>query len=80
MDWSIFHALNNLMGSSDHAQDVVEVFASLSAVLFGLAAALLWVGDPPGGRMRWRLASASALAAAGLGLLLNQAIGHLWFR
>jgi undecaprenyl-diphosphatase len=68
------------MRGSDGVQDVVELFASLSVPLFGIATILLWLGDRPGGRVRWRLASASALAAAGLGLLVTQAMGHLWFR
>lgn len=68
------------MRGSDGVQDTVEAFASASVPLFAVLTALLWLGDRPGGPLRWRLASASALAAAGLGLLVNQAIGHVWFR
>jgi undecaprenyl-diphosphatase len=80
IDWSVFHALNGLMSAGDGAQDTVEVFASLSVPAFAVATVLLWLGDRPGGPLRWRLASASALFAGGLGLLVNQAIGQLWFR
>jgi undecaprenyl-diphosphatase len=68
------------MSGNDGAQDVIEVFASMCVPLFAAAAVLLWLGDRPGGPLRWRLATTSALAAAGLGLLVDQAIGHLWFR
>src|SRR5262249_35448980 len=34
----------------------------------------------PGGSIRLKVATLSALASAGLGLLTNQAIGHVWFR
>jgi undecaprenyl-diphosphatase len=68
------------MGGSDDVQDTVELFGTISVPLFALAAILLWLGDRPGGPLRWRLAAASALAAAGLGLLIDQAVGHLWLR
>jgi undecaprenyl-diphosphatase len=68
------------MAGDDAVQDVVEVFSTLCVPLFGAAVILLWLGDRPGGPLRWRLATTSALAAAGLGLLLDQTIGHIWFR
>jgi membrane-associated phospholipid phosphatase len=68
------------MSGNDAVQDVVEVFSTLCVPLFAVAVLLLWLGDRPGGPLRWRLATTSALAAAGLGLLLDQAIGHIWFR
>jgi undecaprenyl-diphosphatase len=42
--------------------------------------ALLWLGDRPGGPVRWRLACLSAVSAAGVALLANRAIGAIWFR
>jgi undecaprenyl-diphosphatase len=68
------------MRGNDQAQDTIELFSSLCVVLFGVATVALWLGDRPGGPLRWRLASGSALAAAGLGLLVSQVIGHLWDR
>lgn len=79
VDWSIFHGLNGLMGR-DGAEDVVEVFAAFSTIVFGLAAMGLWLGDRPGGPLRFRLATISAFAAAGIGLLVSQIISHLWER
>jgi undecaprenyl-diphosphatase len=48
--------------------------------LFGVATCALWVLDRPGGPLRWRLASFSALLAAGLGLVVSQLISHAWVR
>lgn len=80
IDWSVFHALNGLTRGDDPAQDVIELFASAAVLAFAVATVALWLGDRPGGPLRWRLASGSALAAAGLGLLLSQVIGHIWDR
>jgi undecaprenyl-diphosphatase len=80
IDWTVFHWLNGLMSGDDAVRDTVEVFAAICVPLFATAAVLLWLGDRPGGGLRWRLATTSALAAAGLGLLVDQVIGHLWFR
>lgn len=40
----------------------------------------LWFVARPYGSAKWRLASASALVAAGLAMLANQAISHVWER
>jgi undecaprenyl-diphosphatase len=80
IDWSLVHDLNAPLRSSDGAEDLLEWFATVSVPLFALLVALLWLGDRPGGPVRWRLACASALASAGVGLLANMAIGSLWFR
>jgi membrane-associated phospholipid phosphatase len=40
----------------------------------------LWLLARPNGDPKWRLASASALAAATLALLVNQLIGKVWKR
>lgn len=76
----MFHWLNGLLAGNDGPQDVLEVFTEISVPLFGAAAVLLWLGDRPGGPFRWRLATTTALASAGLGLLVSQVIGHVWFR
>jgi undecaprenyl-diphosphatase len=41
---------------------------------------VLWLLDPPRRAGSWRLAVASGLAGAGVGLLVNQLITHLWER
>jgi len=80
LDWSLFHFLNSPMGRHDPLEDTVQHFGSLSAPLFGLAICTLWFFARPGGSPRLKLATASALAAAGIGLLFNQLIASLWSR
>src|SRR6266542_2149223 len=80
LDWSLFHFLNGLLRGDDPAQDVVEQFTSASVPAFAVATCLLWFFARPGGSLRLKLATAFALAAAGVGLVINQAIGQLWFR
>lgn len=40
----------------------------------------LWLLARPGGGRKWKLASASALVSAALGLLVNQVIAQFWHR
>jgi len=80
LDWSLFHLVNGSMRGDDPLQDTVEQFGSLSVPLFALAVCALWFFARPGGSPRLKIATASALASAGLGLLVNQAIATFWFR
>ncbi len=79
MDWRLAHALNGLLLGHPTAQRAVESFAAWSVPLYAAAVLALWLAARPG-RPRLQLACVSALGAAGAGLLLNQAIGHVWFR
>jgi undecaprenyl-diphosphatase len=61
--------------------DEIEDFVTLWAVpLFALATVSLWFFDRPGPWYRWKVPCISGLASAGLGLLLSQAITHVWVR
>lgn len=80
LDWSLFHFMNGSLRGHDPVQDFVEQFASFSVPLFAVAVCALWFFARPGGSPRLKIATASALAAAGLGLLVNRVIGNLWFR
>jgi undecaprenyl-diphosphatase len=80
VDWAVFHFLNGALANDPTVADGVEDFAGLLVPLFGLATCAVWSLDRPGGRLRWRLASFSALLAAGLGLVVSQAISHAWAR
>jgi undecaprenyl-diphosphatase len=53
---------------------------TIGVVVIAVAAFGLWLLARPGGSSRWKLAAASALASAGLGLLINRLIGHFWAR
>jgi undecaprenyl-diphosphatase len=80
MDWSVVHDLNELIRTHDLLEDPLTLFASLAVTIYAVATVALWFVSRPEGARRLRLACVSALASAGLALLLNQAIGHLWDR
>ncbi len=80
MDWSLFHFLNSSLRGHGTLAAAIADFAYWSVPVFAAATVALWLADSPGHPPRWKLACASALVAAALGLLVNQAIGHLWFR
>lgn len=80
MDWSVVHDLNELIRTHDVLEDPVTLFASVAVTIYAVATVALWFVSRPEGARRLRLACVSALASAAGGLLLNQAIGHLWHR
>jgi undecaprenyl-diphosphatase len=81
MDWALFHFLNGLLRGHSFVGDEIEDFVTFWAVpLFALATVSLWFFDRPGPWYRWKIACISGLASAGLGLLLSQAITHVWVR
>ena len=80
MDLRVFEFLNGALSGRDGLEDFVTAFGVWSVPLFAAATLSLWFLDQPGRVVRWKLATVSACTAAGLGLLVNQAIGHIWFR
>jgi undecaprenyl-diphosphatase len=58
----------------------VTTFARLAVPLYAIATVALWFVSRPPGVSRWRLATTSALVAAGIALVANQAIAHVWDR
>ena len=79
MDWSLFHLLNGALRGDDPAQDVAEVFNAWAIFVLVATAALVWFLARPGGSLRSKRAAASAAASAGLALLLNAVLGHIWY-
>jgi undecaprenyl-diphosphatase len=80
MDWRLYHSVNGFV--RDHAW-VAHAFndvESVGVVVIAVAAFALWLLARPGGSRRWKLASASALAAAALGLLVNRLVAAAWDR
>ena len=80
MDWRIYHAVNRFV---DHHSWLGRLFAHIETygtILIGVAAVALWFLARPGGNRKWKLASASALGAAALGLLVNRLISSAWHR
>ena len=80
MDWGILHALNSGVAVRDWLEDPVTVFAAVAVPLYAAATVGLWLLAPPYGALRWKLASASALTAAAVAMLANQALAHVWER
>ena len=80
MDWAIFHAVNAGVATREWLEDPVTALADALVPLYALATVALWLLARPYGNPRWKLASASALAAAAVALAVNQVISHLWAR
>lgn len=80
MDWQIFHWLNDLLLGHGLIADEVEDFSLWSVPALAAATVGLWLLGRPGAVSRWRVASASALASAGLALLAAQVISRAWER
>jgi membrane-associated phospholipid phosphatase len=80
MDYRVYHAVNAFVlahGWLGHLTEVVELVA---VPLFAVATCGLWLLDRPRGPRKWKLASASALAAASLALLVNRVVAEMWSR
>jgi undecaprenyl-diphosphatase len=76
----VFHAVNSWVATREWLEDPTTAVAGLVVPLYALATVALWFGARPYGSVRLKLASVSALSAAGIALLANQAISHLWDR
>ena len=72
--------MNSGVATRDWLEDPVTALAALAVPIYALATVGLWLLDRPYVDVRWKLASASALAAAALALLANQVISHVWDR
>lgn len=48
--------------------------------IVAIATVALWLLARPGGNRKWKLAATSGLAAAAIGLLINQLIAKVWHR
>ena len=80
MDYRAYHAVNHFMAHHRWLAHVVNDVQSVLVILIAAAAFALWLVGRPGGSHRWKLASASALAAAALALEANQLIAKIWHR
>jgi undecaprenyl-diphosphatase len=80
MDYRVYHSVNHFMAHHRWLAHVVNDVQSVLVILIAAAAFALWLVGRPGGSHRWKLASASALAAAALALEANQLIAKVWHR
>ena len=79
VDWSLFHAVNDLIRGDDPAQDAAVAFNASALFALVAVAAATWFFARPGGSIRSKLAAASAGASAVVALLVNAVLGHIWF-
>jgi membrane-associated phospholipid phosphatase len=79
MDWSLFHVLNGTMRGEDRSQDLVEAFNAWGIFALVVTAAVLWFLANPGGSLRPKLATLSAVSSAGVGLIVNAVAGRFWY-
>jgi undecaprenyl-diphosphatase len=80
IDWTVFHAVNAWVASREWLEDPTTALSDVVVPLYALATVGLWFAARPYGSVRWKLASVSALLSAGIALLTNQAISHVWDR
>jgi len=81
MDWTLAHHVNAVVATHDVIDDPVDgVRGGRLAALRARDASALASRPPVRARARWKVACVSALASAGVALLADQAIGHLWDR
>jgi membrane-associated phospholipid phosphatase len=80
LDYRIYHAINRFVFHHAWLGRVLSGVEKWAVPLVAVATFGLWLLARPGGSRKWKLASATALASAALGLLVNQAIAQFWHR
>jgi undecaprenyl-diphosphatase len=80
MDYRLYHAINTFVGQHAWLGRAFSQVETFGTVLLAVATVALWLLARPGRENRWKLASASALAAAAIALLVNRLIAALWNR
>lgn len=72
--------MNTGVATRDWLEDPTTALAGLVVPIYALATIALWFLARPYGDARWKIASTSALVAAAVAMITNQAIAHLWER
>lgn len=80
MDYRLYHAINRFVADNAWLGRAGSAFEKWAVPVYAVAVVMLWLLARPGGSSKWKLASASGLAAGALALLVNQAIGKAWAR
>jgi undecaprenyl-diphosphatase len=80
VDFRVYHAVNAFVIRHEWVADGFGGIEATAPLVIALATVALWLLARPGPQRKWKLASASALASAALGLLVNQLIAHVWDR
>jgi undecaprenyl-diphosphatase len=80
LDWSVVHTINAGVATRDWLEDPVTQLGGLAVTLYAVVTIGLWFLARPYGDLKWKLACASALVAAAVAMLGNQAISRIWDR
>jgi undecaprenyl-diphosphatase len=81
VDYRVYHAVNRFVLHHEWLGRGLNTFETWAVPVLAVATVALWLLARPGDDRKWKLASASALASAAVGLLLNQLISKLiWDR
>ena len=80
MDYRIYHAINVFVFHNSWLGRTLSFAEKWAVPLIAISTVALWLFGRPGGDRKWKLASATALCGAALGLLVNQIIGKIWHR
>ena len=81
MDYRVYHAINDFVYHHSWLGRDLNDIEAWSVPVLAVATVALWLLARPGGQRKWKLASACALASAGLALLVNQFISKvIWDR
>jgi undecaprenyl-diphosphatase len=80
VDWRLYHAVNQFVADHSWLGRLFHGIETYGTYVIAAAAVLLWLAARPGGDRKWKIASGSALAAAGVGLLVNRLISSGWHR
>jgi undecaprenyl-diphosphatase len=80
VDYRIYHAVNLFVFHHAWLGRGLADLESWSVPVVAAATFALWLLARPGGTRKWKLASATALASAGLALLANRLIAAFWHR
>jgi membrane-associated phospholipid phosphatase len=80
LDYRTYHAINTFVADHAWLGRTFDAFENWGVIVFAVATAALWLFARPGGSAKWKIASASALAAAALALLVNRVVAAVWDR
>lgn len=80
MDYRAYHAINQLVYHHASLGRDFNLLETWAVPALAIATFALWLLARPGAGSKWKLASACALASAGLAMLINQGIAQLWHR
>lgn len=80
MDYRLYHHINLFVERHSWLGSGAATLERWAVPVLAVATVALWLAARPGGSRKWKQACASALGAAALGLLVNQAVAKFWAR